>query len=54
MFRPLPRSWTSPLLSILRIFAGFLFIVHGREEPEPARHAGSVFVNRSRRLHCVR
>lgn len=32
MIRPLPRSWTSPLLSVLRIFAGFLFIVHGTQK----------------------
>ncbi len=29
---PLPRTWTSTLLSILRIFAGFLFIVHGTQK----------------------
>ena len=32
MFEPLPRSWTSALLSVLRIFAGFLFIVHGTQK----------------------
>jgi putative oxidoreductase len=32
MIRPLPRSWTSSLLSILRIVAGFLFIVHGTQK----------------------
>ena len=32
MIRPLPRSWTSSLLSILRIIAGFLFIVHGTQK----------------------
>ena len=32
MTGPLPRSWTSSLLSILRIFAGFLFIVHGTQK----------------------
>ena len=29
---PLPRSWTPYLLSILRIVAGFLFIVHGTQK----------------------
>ena len=32
MIRPLPGSWTSYLLSILRIVAGFLFIVHGTQK----------------------
>jgi putative oxidoreductase len=32
MIRPLPGSWTSPLLSILRILAGFLFVVHGTQK----------------------
>lgn len=32
MDAPLPRSWSSTLLSILRIVAGFLFIVHGTQK----------------------
>jgi putative oxidoreductase len=32
MDMPLPRSWTSTLLSLLRIVAGFLFIVHGTQK----------------------
>jgi putative oxidoreductase len=29
---PLPRSWSPYLLSVLRIVAGFLFIVHGTQK----------------------
>ena len=32
MTLPLPRSWTPYLRSILRIVAGFLFIVHGTQK----------------------
>ena len=32
MTGPLPRSWTSSLHSILRIVAGFLFVVHGTQK----------------------
>ena len=28
----LPRSWTPSLLSVLRIIAGFLFVVHGTQK----------------------